>query len=300
MRVHPRVHVARACTPIAMADALITMAERTACEQRSASLRSASVSVLSAASPGDPAARNAAHQNTPASRAGPACSEPHGGCEAIARSIARRLPASVQLDDLIQAGSIGLIDAARRFGANRNLPFRLYARIRITGAIFDSLRELDWASRYFRTRQQKLDNATRALESKLGRKPDSEEVADSLGMDLNTFYEFAQAVQDRQEVEFEAAGGQRIPLRAGERGRRPRKASRRHLPSERVPRRASQVHRPASARGSKHRASLLLQGLDHGSGSPAPSAKPSLASPRFTAKPWSTFAPASAIAPANS
>jgi RNA polymerase sigma factor FliA len=122
----------------------------------------------------------------------------------IARNILRRLPAFVQLDDLIQAGSIGLIDAARRFGPCRNLPFRQYARIRITGAIFDSLRELDWASRYFRTRQQKLDNATRALESKLGRKPDSDEVADSMGMDLNTFYEFAQTVQVRQEVEFEA------------------------------------------------------------------------------------------------
>ena len=121
----------------------------------------------------------------------------------IARSIIRRLPASVQLDDLIQAGSLGLIDAARRFGPQRNLPFAQYARIRITGAIFDSLRELDWASRYFRTRQQKLDNATRALESKLGRKPGSDEVADSMGMDLNTFFEFAQAVQNRQEVEFE-------------------------------------------------------------------------------------------------
>jgi RNA polymerase sigma factor for flagellar operon FliA len=121
----------------------------------------------------------------------------------VARAILRRLPSSVQLDDLIQAGSIGLIDAARRFGPCRNLPFRQYARIRITGAIFDSLRELDWASRYFRTRQQKLDNATRALEVKLGRKPDSDEVADSMGMDLNTFFEFAQAVQDRQEVDFE-------------------------------------------------------------------------------------------------
>jgi RNA polymerase sigma factor for flagellar operon FliA len=121
----------------------------------------------------------------------------------VARSIIRRLPPSVQLDDLIQAGSIGLIDAARRFGPSRNLPFRQYARIRITGAIFDSLRELDWASRYFRTRQQKLDNATRALESKLGRHPTSEEVADSMGLDLNTFFEFAQAVQNRQEVEFE-------------------------------------------------------------------------------------------------
>jgi RNA polymerase sigma factor for flagellar operon FliA len=121
----------------------------------------------------------------------------------VARSILRRLPASVQLDDLIQAGSIGLIDAARRFGPYRNLPFRQYARIRITGAIFDSLRELDWASRYFRTRQQKLDQATRSLEAKLGRKPDSDEVADSMGMDLNTFFEFAQAVQDRQEVDYE-------------------------------------------------------------------------------------------------
>jgi RNA polymerase sigma factor FliA len=121
----------------------------------------------------------------------------------IARNILRRLPAFVQLDDLVQAGSMGLMDAARRFGPQHHLPFRQYARIRITGAIFDSLRELDWASRYFRTRQQKLDNATRSLESKLGRKPDSEEVADFMGMDLNTFYEFAQAVQDRQEVEFE-------------------------------------------------------------------------------------------------
>ena len=121
----------------------------------------------------------------------------------IARNILRRLPNFVQLDDLVQAGSIGLIDAARRFGPAHKMPFRQYARIRISGAIFDSLREMDWASRYFRTRQHKLDNATRSLESKLGRKPDSEEVAEFMGMDLNSFYEFAQAVQDRQEVEFE-------------------------------------------------------------------------------------------------
>jgi RNA polymerase sigma factor FliA len=121
----------------------------------------------------------------------------------IARNILRRLPNFVQLDDLVQAGSIGLIDAARRFGPTHKMPFRQYARIRISGAIFDSLREMDWASRYFRTRQQKLDNATRSLQSKLGRKPESEEVAEFMGMDLNTFYEFAQTVQDRQEVEFE-------------------------------------------------------------------------------------------------
>lgn len=127
-----------------------------------------------------------------------------GDVRQVARSILRRLPANIQLDDLIQAGSLGLIDAAHRFGPERHLPFAQYARIRISGAIFDSLRDQDWASRYFRTRQQKLDNATRDLEKKLGRKPETDEVADFMGMDLNTFYEFAQAVQERQEVEFEA------------------------------------------------------------------------------------------------
>jgi RNA polymerase sigma factor for flagellar operon FliA len=122
----------------------------------------------------------------------------------IARNILRRLPSSVQLEDLVQSGSLGLIDAARRFGSRHSIPFRQYARIRISGAIFDSLRELDWASRYFRNRQQKLDNATRELEAKLGRKPDSDELADQLGMDLTSFYEFAQAVQGLQEVDFEA------------------------------------------------------------------------------------------------
>jgi len=122
----------------------------------------------------------------------------------IARGILRRLPRSVQFEDLVQAGSLGLIDAARRFGTRHHLPFRQYARIRISGAIFDSLREQDWASRYFRTRQQKLANATRSLEAKLGRKPDSDELADAMGMDLDSFYEFAQAVADHQEVEFES------------------------------------------------------------------------------------------------
>jgi RNA polymerase sigma factor for flagellar operon FliA len=130
----------------------------------------------------------------------------------MARSILRRLPASVQLDDLIQAGSLGLVDAARRFVPARNVPFRQYARIRISGAIFDSLRELDWASRNFRARRQKLDNVTRSLETKLGRKPDSNEVAGSMGLDLNAFYKFAQAAQGLTEVEFEAQDGRFLSI----------------------------------------------------------------------------------------
>ncbi|MDR3763424.1 MAG: FliA/WhiG family RNA polymerase sigma factor [Acidobacteriota bacterium] len=150
----------------------------------------------------------------------------------VARGILRRLPPSVQLDDLIQAGSIGLVDAARRFGPSRNLPFRQYARIRITGAIFDSLRELDWASRYFRTRQQKLDNANRELERRLGRRPTSDEVAEHMGMDLNSYYEFALAVQDLQEVDFEPQeDGERLSIQesiAGNPEERPDAVCHRH------------------------------------------------------------------------
>jgi RNA polymerase sigma factor for flagellar operon FliA len=121
----------------------------------------------------------------------------------IARSMIRRLPACVQLDDLIQAGSLGLVDAARRFSPARNLPFRQYARIRITGAIVDSLRELDWASRTFRTRKHKLENAAHTLETKLGRTPESDEVADVMGLELSAFYEFSQSAQSLKEVDFE-------------------------------------------------------------------------------------------------
>ena len=122
----------------------------------------------------------------------------------IAKSICRRLPSTVQFDDLVQAGTLGLIDAARRFDASRPLLFPQYARIRITGAIYDSLRDLDWASRYMRTRQQKLELTSTQLEKTLGRQPSSDELAEAMGMDLDTFYEFASAVQDVQRVELDA------------------------------------------------------------------------------------------------
>ena len=70
-----------------------------------------------------------------------------GEVRSVALGIARRLPRHVQLDDLIQAGTLGLIDAVTRFDRERPLGTRQYIRIRITGAILDSLRELDWASR---------------------------------------------------------------------------------------------------------------------------------------------------------
>lgn len=119
----------------------------------------------------------------------------------IAGGIHRRLPQHVVLDDLIQAGTLGLLNAAARFDPRREMGFRQYARIRISGAIFDSLREQDWASRYMRTRQQKLESARQELEARLKRAPSTEELADQLGLDLQSFYEFAAAVQDLRQAD---------------------------------------------------------------------------------------------------
>lgn len=122
----------------------------------------------------------------------------------VASSIGRRLPPRVQLEDMIQAGTLGLIDAVRRYDRSRQTKFRQYARIRIWGAIFDSLRELDWASRYMRTRQQKLEAISKALETSLGRRADSGELAEALGIDLDTFYELSAGVQEMRQIELDA------------------------------------------------------------------------------------------------
>jgi RNA polymerase sigma factor FliA len=118
----------------------------------------------------------------------------------VALGIARRLPRHVLLDDLIQAGTLGLIDAVTRYDRKRPMGLRQYVRIRVTGAILDSLRESDWASRYMRSRQQKLENVTADLERRLGRRAESDEIAEEMGMDLQSFYEFAAAVEDLQQV----------------------------------------------------------------------------------------------------
>jgi RNA polymerase sigma factor for flagellar operon FliA len=76
----------------------------------------------------------------------------------IAARIASTIPASVELDDLIQTGTLGLIDAVRRYDASKGIPFPAYARYRIRGAILDALRSLDWA-----TRNQRSQNKAAAI-----------------------------------------------------------------------------------------------------------------------------------------
>lgn len=116
----------------------------------------------------------------------------------IANRIRERLPVQVELDDLVHAGVMGLFDAVDRFQPDKNVVFHLYAKHRIRGAILDSLRQLDWASRDQRKRFKSIDSAVREQGQKLGRAPSEAEVAAGLGI--------SEAELIRQRRDLQAAG----------------------------------------------------------------------------------------------
>jgi len=104
--------------------------------------------------------------------------------KAIAVRVHENLPVTVDLDDLVHAGVLGLMDAVTKYNAAKNVEFRAYAKHRIKGAILDSLRQLDWASRDLRKRQKQVDSTTRDLAVKLGRTPNDDEVAEHMGVGM--------------------------------------------------------------------------------------------------------------------
>jgi len=104
--------------------------------------------------------------------------------KAIAVRVHENLPVHVDLDDLVHAGILGLFDAASKYNPEKQVVFSSYAKHRIKGAILDSLRQLDWASRDMRRRHKQVEAATRDLAAELQRTPTEEEVAKKLGMDV--------------------------------------------------------------------------------------------------------------------
>lgn len=98
----------------------------------------------------------------------------------IAQTIHRRLPASVELDDLVSAGHVGLLTAQERFDPSRSVPFEAFARIHIRGAIVDSLRQLDWVPRSVRRKAQSLKREEDSFRASRGRAPTRGEVAERL------------------------------------------------------------------------------------------------------------------------
>src|SRR5712692_1948490 len=95
----------------------------------------------------------------------------------IAQRIASKLPPNIEMDDLISAGILGLLDAVEKFDPLRGVKFKTYADRRIKGAILDSLRNLDWAPRSLRKKGKDLEKAYRDLEQVLGRAAADHEVA---------------------------------------------------------------------------------------------------------------------------
>ncbi len=103
----------------------------------------------------------------------------------LAGRVSSKLPASIEVDDLIGAGTIGLIDAAEKFDPSRGIRFRTYAERRIRGAILDHLRSLDWAPRSLRRRARELQSAQATLQREHGRSVDEAEVAEFLEIGLH-------------------------------------------------------------------------------------------------------------------
>jgi RNA polymerase sigma factor for flagellar operon FliA len=105
--------------------------------------------------------------------------------KAIAVRVHESLPVHVDLDDLVHAGVLGLFDAVEKYDDAKNVAFHAYAKHRIKGAILDSLRQLDWASRDLRKRQKQVDSATHDLSLRFGRTPTESELAEEMGMPLD-------------------------------------------------------------------------------------------------------------------
>ncbi|MGC8793183.1 MAG: sigma-70 family RNA polymerase sigma factor, partial [Bryobacteraceae bacterium] len=125
---------------------------------------------------------------------------------AIALRVHESLPVHVDLDDLVHAGILGLFDAVAKYDPQKKVAFSSYARHRIKGAILDSLRQLDWASRDMRRRHKKLEAVTRDLAAILHRNPTDAEVAERMGVDLERW---RQMLADLQHIGLVSIGSRR-------------------------------------------------------------------------------------------
>lgn len=122
----------------------------------------------------------------------------------IAHHLAARLPASVEIDDLIQAGMLGLIDAARNFQADQGAAFETYASIRIRGAMIDEIRRGDWVPRSVHRRYRDVVAATREVEQSTGRAATAQEVATRLAVPLDEYHRMLEDAARGQLISLEA------------------------------------------------------------------------------------------------
>ncbi|MGO9316785.1 MAG: FliA/WhiG family RNA polymerase sigma factor [Terracidiphilus sp.] len=117
----------------------------------------------------------------------------------LARRIHERLPQHVDIEDLVSAGVVGLMDAFSKFDPAKKVQFRSYAQFRIRGAILDSLRTLDWSPRELRRKGRAVEEAIRALTARMGHAPDEAEVAIEMALTLD---EYQQLLGDLKGLEI--------------------------------------------------------------------------------------------------
>ena len=118
----------------------------------------------------------------------------------IAHHLKAKLPGSVEVDDMIQAGMMGLLEAANRYDELRGAQFETYAAQRIRGAMLDELRQSDWLPRSMRRDMRRIEQAIHRLQQQLGKAPSESEIAAEMGMVL----------ADYQQMLFESRGAQLI------------------------------------------------------------------------------------------
>jgi len=107
----------------------------------------------------------------------------------IAARIRERLPQHIPMEDLVNAGVVGLLEACRNYDSTKPAQFKTFAKFRIQGAILDSLRDLDWAPRLLRRKGREIDEVISRLEKRLGRTPSEPEIADELHIKLPALQE---------------------------------------------------------------------------------------------------------------
>ncbi len=121
----------------------------------------------------------------------------------LAHQMKAKLPPSVEVDDLVQAGMMGLLDAINRYEENHGAQFETYAVLRIRGAMLDELRSSDWMPRSTRANMRKVESAMAALQQQLGRPPSESEVAKSLKLSLADYQDLLGDSGGHQLVYYE-------------------------------------------------------------------------------------------------
>jgi RNA polymerase sigma factor FliA len=125
----------------------------------------------------------------------------------LAHQMIAKLPANVELDDLVQVGMIGLNDAMQRFDVGQGVQFETFATQRIRGAMLDELRGTDWMSRGGRRQQREIETAVHKLEQRMGRAPNESEIAKEMDISLTDYQDMLTKVRGTQLVHLEDMAG---------------------------------------------------------------------------------------------